>query len=88
MIFILIWLILFVALIQGIIFQFLMVRYRKPKVKLFDSKILFNPFNVQFFGQKYLTEKGIHLRNKSWLYISVFTVTILIFLCLKTLIFR
>ncbi len=66
-----------------VVCQVLMVRNRKSDINLFDRRILFNPFNIQFFGEKYLTGKGIHWRNKSWLCLGIFVITIMIILSLK-----
>jgi len=82
-VFILMCVILLVTWILGTISQFLMIRNRKEGVKLFESKFLFNPFNMQFFGQKYLTEKGIYWRSKSWLFYGVFVIAIIILLSLN-----
>jgi hypothetical protein len=76
--FVMVCLLLFVVIILGIVFQLLMIQCRKPEITLFDKKILFNPFNLQFFGQKYLSEKGIYWRNKSWLCFGAFFITIII----------
>lgn len=74
--------ILFIGLVVlfslGVLLQVLMVRNRKSEIKLFDKKILFNPFNLQLFGNKYLKEKGIYYRNKSWVCIALFIFIILI----------
>ena len=75
--------ILIILWICGVVFQFLMIRNRKSEIRIFDRRILFNPFNIQFFGEKYLTKEGCHWRNKSWLCFGVFVVTIIIILSLK-----
>lgn len=82
---VIIYVILLVSWVLGIVFQFLMMKNRKKKVKLFEHRILFNPFNLQFFGKKYLTEKGIYWRNKSWIFFSIFVITIIVILSLKEL---
>ncbi len=48
------------------VFQFLMISNRKPGIKFFDPRFLYNIFHIQFFGDKYLTKKGLHWRKLSW----------------------
>ncbi len=78
--FIILWIVLVIIFLVGVIYQILMIKNRKSGIKLFDSKILFNPFNTQFFGNKYLTDKGLYWRNKSWLFLIIFLLIIILFL--------
>jgi len=83
LIFITIWIFLLILFILGVIAQMLMIHNRKPGVNLFDRRLLFNPFNIEFFGRKYLTKKGIYWRNKSWLYFGIFVFIILLLFSAK-----
>jgi len=61
--------------------QLLIIARRKPGIKLFQARLLFNPFLMQFGGHYYLTEAGIFWRNVSWvctlLFVLGVTATIL-----------
>ena len=46
--------------------QVLMILNRKPGVKLFQARFLFDPFTMQYRGRFYLTERGLFWRNVSW----------------------
>ena len=46
--------------------QVIIIANRKPAIKLFEPRLLFNPFFLQFGGRYLLTEKGIFWRNVSW----------------------
>jgi hypothetical protein len=70
------WLILGLSAILGIIFQILMIANRKPGMALFQERLLFNPFHMQFRGSYYLTSTGIYWRNLSWICCGIFVVTI------------
>jgi hypothetical protein len=49
-------------------------------VKFFDQRLMYNPFNIQFYGDQYLTLKGLKWRNLSWLCYGAFAgILILIF---------
>ena len=64
----------------GLFFQVPMIRNRKPDVKFFDRRLMYNPFNIQFYGDQYLTLKGLKWRNLSWLCYGAFVgILILIF---------
>jgi hypothetical protein len=64
----------------GLFFQFLMIANRKPGVKFFDQRLMYNPFNIQFYGDQYLTLKGLKWRNLSWICYGAFVgILILIF---------
>lgn len=56
----------------GLIFQVLMIVNRKPDVKVFDQRLMYNPFNIQFYGDQYLTLKGLKWRNLSWICYGAF----------------
>jgi len=77
LIFGIIWLSLLSLLLLGIISLFLMVHHRKVGVRLFDYRLLFNPFNLQFLGIKYLTQEGIYCRNRAWLCFGICALLIL-----------
>lgn len=69
--------------------QIRMIQNRK-EVSLFDKRILFNPFNIQFFGERYLSDVGLEWRNKAWrsialviALISVIFLFVLFFLVFK-----
>ena len=79
-IFICLWILLLILWASIVFFQILMIRHRNDGIKLFDSRLLFNPFNVQFFGKKYLTDKGLVYRNKSWIASGIFLITICLIL--------
>jgi hypothetical protein len=41
---------------------------------------MYNPFNIQFYGDQYLTLKGLKWRNLSWICYGVFAgILVLIF---------
>jgi hypothetical protein len=61
----------FFCVILCMIGQWAMLMNRKPGVKLFDAAILGNPLAIQFFGRRFLTERGIFWRNVSWVSFSV-----------------
>ena len=61
----------------------MMIRNRKSDIKMFDKKLLFNPFNIQFFGDRHLTEKGLYFRNKSWMYLALLIIIIVIILIIS-----
>ena len=74
------WPLLAILWFLGLFFQFLMIRNRKPGVKVFDQRLTYNPFNVQFFGAEFLTLKGLKWRNLSWICYGAFAgILILIF---------
>jgi hypothetical protein len=66
------WPLLAVMWFLGLFFQMLMIANRKPGVKIFDQRLMYNPFNVQFHGGEYLTLRGLKWRNLSWLCYGVF----------------
>ena len=45
--------------------QLLIMVNRKPGIKLFQLRLVFNPFLIQFGGRYYLTNQGIYWRNVS-----------------------
>ncbi len=67
------WPLLAVMWLAGLFFQVLMIRNRKPGVKLFDERLMYNPFNIQFHGDEFLTLTGLKWRNLSWICYGVFT---------------
>jgi len=60
----------------GLAFQVLMITNRKPGVKLFDQRLMYNPFNVQFYGDEYLTLAGLRWRNLSWICYGFFAAVL------------
>ncbi len=75
-----VWPFLAITWLAGLFFQILMIRNRKPDVKLFDHRLMYNPFNVQFYGSEYLTLTGLKWRNLSWICYGVFAaILVLIF---------
>ncbi len=66
------WPLLGVMWVAGLFFQILMIRNRKPGVKVFDQRLMYNPFNLQFYGEEYLTLTGLKWRNLSWLCYGIF----------------
>jgi len=62
----------------GLLFQILMIANRKAGVKLFDQRLMYNPFNVQFYGDEYLTLKGLKWRNLSWICYGAFAVILIL----------
>jgi len=76
---------LFSLWLLSIISLFLMVRHRKTGVRLFDSRLLFNPFNLSLLGTKYLTQEGIYWRNRFWICFTIFTLVILFILFIAVL---
>jgi hypothetical protein len=66
------WPLLAILWFLGLFFQFLMIANRKPEVKLFDQRLMYNPFNIQFYGAEYLTLNGLKWRNLSWICYGVF----------------
>ena len=64
--------------VLGLIFQVLMIANRKPGVRLFDQRLMYNPFSVQFYGDQYLTVRGLFWRNLSWICYIVFAVVLLL----------
>ena len=75
---IVLWVLLALLWVLGIIFQVLMIANRKPGIGLFDRQLMFNPFNVQFFGDEYLTPRGMQWRNLSWFCFGVFVAVIVL----------
>jgi hypothetical protein len=74
------WPLLAILWFLGLFFQFLMIANRKPDVKVFDQRLMYNPFNIQFYGDQYLTLKGLKWRNLSWICYGVFAgILVLIF---------
>jgi hypothetical protein len=63
--------------------QLMMITNRKSGVKLFDASLFGNPFAIQFYGQKYLTDRGLFWRNVSWLGAIGFVLSILALLSTK-----
>jgi hypothetical protein len=63
---------------MGLVFQILMIVNRKPGVMLFDRRLMFNPFNVQFYGDEYLTLRGLKWRNLSWVCYGAFAVILIL----------
>ncbi|MDA8098329.1 MAG: hypothetical protein M0042_01735 [Nitrospiraceae bacterium] len=61
----------------GLIFQFLMIANRKPGIKVFDQRLMYNPFNLQFYGAEYLTLTGLKWRNLSWICYGVFVLVLI-----------
>ena len=74
----LLWPLLAVSWTAGLVFQVLMIRNRKPGVKLFDQRLLYNPFNVQFYGDEYLTLAGLKWRNLSWICYGAFAAILVV----------
>jgi len=60
------WILCAISLILFNVFQFLMIFNRKPGIKFFDPRFLYNIFHIQFFGDKYLTNRGLHWRKLSY----------------------
>jgi ABC-type branched-subunit amino acid transport system permease subunit len=58
--------------------QIAMLLNRKPGVKLFDVSIFGNPFVIQYYGRRYLTERGIFWRNISWVALAVIIISLLV----------
>ena len=54
--------------------QFLAVANRRPNVRLFQANLLFNLFLMQFSAEEYLSDKGRHWRDISWLSFLLFTM--------------
>lgn len=52
---------------------FKLVLLRKPGVSAFDSRLLFNPFNVIFFP-RYLTDEGLIVRSELLRYSLIFVL--------------
>ena len=81
------WPLLGVLWTAGLLFQLLMIRNRKPGIKLFDRRLMYNPFNVQFFGSEYLTLQGLRWRNLSWIcyssFAAIFILIVGLFLYVK-----
>jgi len=74
------WPLLAILWLLGLFFQFLMIANRKPDVKLLDQRLMYNPFNIQFYGAEYLTLNGLKWRNLSWICYSVFAgILVIIF---------
>ena len=66
------WPLLGVMWLAGLLFQILMISNRKPGIKLFDERLMYNPFNLQFHGDEFLTLTGLKWRNLSWICYGVF----------------
>lgn len=49
-----------------------MIANRKPAVKVFDQRLMYNPFNSQFYGDQHLMFKGPKWRNLSWICYGVY----------------
>jgi hypothetical protein len=64
--------------VLGLVFQFLMIANRKADVKIFDRRLMLNPFNLQFFGDRYLTLRGLKWRNLSWICYGAFAVILVL----------
>ena len=62
----------------GLVFQMLMIANRKQGVKLFDQRLMYNPFNMQFYGDEYLTLKGLKWRNLSWICYGAFALILIL----------
>jgi hypothetical protein len=62
----------------GLVFQVLMIKNRKPGVELFDQRLMYNPFNVQFYGDEYLTLRGLKWRNLSWICYGSFAAILIL----------
>ncbi|NTW59028.1 MAG: hypothetical protein HGB21_07765 [Nitrospirae bacterium] len=74
------WPLLAILWFLGLFLPFLMITNRKPAVKVFDQRLMYNPFNIQFYGEQYLTRKGFKWRNLSWLCYGVFVgILVMIF---------
>ncbi len=63
---------------MGLLFQFLMIANRKQGVKLFDPRLMYNPFNAQFYGDEYLTLAGLKWRNLSWICYGAFAAVLVL----------
>jgi hypothetical protein len=61
---------------------------RRPGVDPWDSRFLYNPNNLVFFGREHLTEKGLFWRNLFWLSLALFIGTLLLALLLKHFLWR
>lgn len=57
--------------------QVLMIINRKPGVRLFQARFLYNPFVMQFSGRAYLTDRGLFWRNLSWFSGAIFVLALL-----------
>ena len=58
--------------------QLLMVAHRKPGIKLFEARFLYNPLMMQFWGHYCLTEKGIFWRNFSWFCFGIILICLVV----------
>ena len=56
----------FLVICVFLISQVLLLVNRKPGVKLFQARLLYFPFMMQFRASYYLTKKGVFWRNVSW----------------------
>ena len=66
----------FALLFLSVVFQFLMLANRKPGVGLFQARFLYIPFNIQFAGNYFLSEKGVFWRNLSWFCLLLIVILI------------
>ena len=58
--------------------QFMLIFNRKPGTKLFQLRLIVNPFFMQFGGRYYLSERGIYWRNISWISAVLFAMVIML----------
>jgi len=57
-----------------------MIRNRKPDVKFFDRRLMYNPFNIQFLRRPVSDAERIEVAKLSWLCYGAFVgILILIF---------
>jgi hypothetical protein len=56
--------------------QVVMIFNRKPGVRLFQARLLYNPFLMQFRGRYYLTDRGLFWRNLSWASGAIFALMV------------
>jgi len=57
--------------------QVMMIINRKPSVRLFQARFLYNPFHMQFRGRVFLTARGLFWRNLSWTSGTLFVLALL-----------
>jgi hypothetical protein len=62
------------AWIVAVIAQFNVIVNRNPGVKLFQARLLFIPFIMQFGGRYFLTNRGMLWRAVSWGCFATFVV--------------
>ncbi len=77
-----VWPYLAVLWFLGLFFQILMIANRKPGIRVFDRQLAFNPFNLQFYGDQFLTLKGLMWRNLSWICYGVFSAILIVIIAM------